>query len=122
MRILALGILLFFGQEARDLRWDLKEKQSFDASWTIELRTDRMRPEEHIDLKVETSAVLTVTSIGKSSCTMDLSVTRCRMTGLSWGSPVDIHYEDGVLKIPAGVSRRSKDLKQQFETKLQVAL
>jgi hypothetical protein len=80
-------------QETHELKWDLKEGQSFACAWTLEMGGPGL------DVKIDLKGTLAVRKVGPEGVEGDLTVIRYAMKGKMQGE-IDMLFEDGVLKRP----------------------
>ena len=88
-------------QETHELKWNLKEGQTFACAWTLEMGGPGM------DIKIDLRCTLAVRKSTADGVEGELTVVRYAMKGKMQGE-VDLLFEDGVLKRPDPASPNGK--------------
>lgn len=112
-RVIALLIALLAPllQETHELKWALKEGQTFTCSWVAETKvTSPEAPETLMDFRFEIKGTLKVGKAGADGAPCELVLSKYALKGSMGRDPIDILYENGAVKRPDPESSGGKNI------------
>jgi len=111
----AIAAILFLTgsalQETHELKWALKEGQTFTCSWVAETKvTSPESPETLMDFRFEIKGTLKVGKTGADGARCELVLSKYSLKGSMGRDPIDILYESGEVRRPDPESSGGKNI------------
>ena len=123
MRAIAVAFLLLSSQDSVELKWNLKEGQTFECGWVMDSRiTTPDAPAVLMDVRFEVRGTLKVGKIDGAGARCELTLTRYALKGKTGPEDTDILFEDGAIKRPAPDSPAGKNLQRECRKPMMVKL
>jgi len=113
-RVLALLVALLAHQETHELKWALKEGQSFTCSWVADTKfTSPESPDTLMDIRFEIKGTLKIGKTGADGAACEIALTKYALKGSMGRDPIDILYEDGKVLRPDPESSGGKNIQRE---------
>ncbi|HEU4338663.1 MAG TPA: hypothetical protein VFS19_01225 [Planctomycetota bacterium] len=110
-RMLALLLAFLAHQETHELKWALKEGQTFTCSWVADTKvTSPELPDPLMDFRFEIKGTLKVGKPGADGARCELVLSKYKLKGSMGRDPIDIHYESGEVRSPDPASSGGKNI------------
>ena len=111
MKALFLLVLCPLLQETHELKWALKQGQSFTCAWVAESRaTSPEAPGFLMDLKFEIKGTLTVGEVGEKDAKCELVLSAYALKGSLQGKEIDVLFDNGAVRRPDPESDGGKNM------------